>query len=176
MAVEFTPDTDPNILFHTVGVALTRWENLEQWLASLQSIFQGHPYEIAALRQFGGENRTTGARIAALKRGASTYFAANPNDALRQRALQICADAKMLSSIRHKIAHGAVGSLMAYLGGPTAVLAWGLFAPHYAYSSLREPNETLAYGSAQIRDFIFRFDELANGAAVLANDLSPIPR
>lgn len=101
-------DTEEQITFAAVGVALSRWEYLEGQLGLLYACLVDAQYASApALRAYGviGSFST---RIDMLREATSAFFFGSKHDDLRVEILDRIEIARKFSTRRNEIAHGIV--------------------------------------------------------------------
>lgn len=113
----FIGDPDIETTYAAVGRALTRWEGVELGLATLYSVFIGHPMRMDKIREYGAANRIFAMRLAEVEAAASRYFIRHCCQELEGDFQQISIRATELSALRNNIAHG-IANKVTYLAVP----------------------------------------------------------
>lgn len=101
-------DEDPSLIYVAVGMAIHRWESLEERLAGLALTFQGIPAIPPNLPGFGSRNGIFRMRLKALEDAGARYFVSNPDQSLEGQLASLIAKTNELSIERHRIAHGHI--------------------------------------------------------------------
>jgi hypothetical protein len=101
-------EPNPDVLFLSIGRALSQWEMLELNLAILHTIFVGQPRLIDALQQYGTDNGTVRARLNAVKAAGERFFLIHCDQGSEGEFSSIIKALAAASTERHRIAHGIV--------------------------------------------------------------------
>ncbi len=169
MSVPSQLDSDWNVTFHSVGVALSQWESLESRLALLFSYLSGCPHSADAIIKYGRKGRIFTERMRVLTEAAVQYFQRHPDQANQGDCDAVCKRVKELSHRRHQIAHGVVGGFYVCRTGDAlsdtaaaSELEYGVVPPSYAIAGLtRRESSYYCYGSAAVLHFAQAFADCA---------------
>jgi hypothetical protein len=154
-------DPDMDVLYASVGRALSQWERYEAHLALLFSAFvTGMETDIArraycAVRTFEG-------RAEMLKAASEAYFHTYPNFTLQDRFKDVLRDAKCYSPRRNDIAHGVLDHWQPESGSPRSRETWGLYpsAASFKDRSFVQNMPEYCYTSVEISYFYQKFNEI----------------
>ena len=148
-------DIDVQILYATVGHALTRWEAMEERLAHLFSILIGlhDPSEIAE-RAYGAVVTFRG-RKEMIERAADLYFGLFPDATIKSMFDEAMLYAQGFAARRNEIAHGKVTSFLK----PDKTLEFLMQPPTYASNKIKWYGDiNYLYNSAIINNLAVGFD------------------
>ena len=172
-------DSTAEATYAAVGLALSRWEEMEVVLADLYSIFSGVPPRDRVMRDFCDANRIFAARLQATEEAAADYFVRAP-DQESEGALKAFAErARRAARNLNIIAHGLVQSVWIAEqdedGNSAGTQGYLLIAPYFSMRRLRvEPDE--GFGSFEIKAMSNVFIELkVQALALLSRLTSPRP-
>lgn len=160
-------------LFESIGRALTAWENIEAFLASLFAALQGKDLtNREAHNEYGIEANFQG-RLRALREAGDAYFVKRPNQALEGEFFSLLKEIEGWSARRNDVAHGLVCAMhlardrsrTLLSGGP---LEWCLVPPEFReakYLDRNTPAHILT--SREINAFAAAFFPVARRAHAL---------
>lgn len=152
-------DTNTDVVYIAVGMAVHAWENMEQFLAQLWCKFQGLPADQVSSVRYGEENGTFSRRMTALANAAEKYFQTHPDQDAEGDFSSIWDAVNELAIERHRIAHGHLTMWVEFKipeeKGLHTVTASPLFRwapPFYGISKLRtDPVGLNSHAIAEIR-------------------------
>ena len=166
-------DTDPTVIWASVGRALSAWEMFEGHLSQQFAFFVAYGrHSRAARRAYGSVASFTGRRTL-LEAAAEVYFTDTAEGALQadfKRQMDTASDA---SARRSDIAHGTVQPYA--FGLNTAPLQGRRFDGYClvpsTYTSKRRDQPAYAYASVEINALTLRFEAMIPPAELISREI-----
>jgi hypothetical protein len=165
-------DRSRELIYMSVGRALSYWERFELDLACLYATFLGIRPTQAISRPEYKSARIFRERANVIDRAGSAFFIALPNQALESETEELLRESRLAANRRNDIAHGVVGDL------------WSMNAPAIDYVKLFPSNykrkdfddvgsPRYALSSRDINHFSNAFQDLGKRAIELNNKIGP---
>ena len=99
-------DEDLQVLYASVGAALSQWEAIESELSHLYALLIGKMWKSVAYDQYYAEGHTCQRRITTLAKSGELYFQKNPNQNIEGEFSKLIRASKGFADRRHELAHG----------------------------------------------------------------------
>lgn len=177
------PDADIQILYASVGQALTHWEQIESELSIWFALFIDKMWQHEAYDQYYEEGRTCRRRINTVEKAGEQFFIKKPDQRAESDFSTLIRATRGFADRRHELAHGIVRPVQWFWTWVSATMKppegvdyeYCLVPPHYQRSwfDAKEWRPDFVYTSKEIYEIDRNFVEHLHLLLHYRNDYLP---